>query len=165
MPGPYHIALAKPTIKQTKEGNNEYYHQEIILGLSQNYQDSRQQTLWQFWSVKGGAYPYWFLSPTTFEMLNGGNYMTVPPSYLAQNPQVLYVFQNYAGFAQIYVNTPQLDPPGIYAVFESNKWGRDNAFCCSGEDTFYLCHRKWPEENDVMLLRKNVLQSMPKPRL
>ena len=55
MPGPYHIALARPITKQWKENDEDYYFQEQIVALSENYQDVHDNALWRFWRVTGAT--------------------------------------------------------------------------------------------------------------
>ena len=163
MPGPHHLAMARPILKRWTERGEDYFYHDILLALCENYHDEDRRPLWRLWNVQGGGcYPYWFLAPKQFDSLNNGAYLPIPDQFYANNMQLIYIFQNYQGFAQIYVNTPQLDPPGIYAVFESNKFGRDQALFCTHEDTFYVCHRKWPQEDSAIMMRQNVIAVGPR---
>ena len=151
MPGLYHVALARPIIARSwTESGEDYFRQDLVLHVSENYQEHEdgfpnQCSQWRSYIVAGGCYPFWFQEEhKIFQVLNQGAYAAVPPEFFSQKPQVLYIFETCHGFAQFYVHTPELDPPGLYAVFESDKYGRDMAFYGTAEDTFYICHRRFP---------------------
>ena len=55
MPGPYHFALAKPSMKWMRGGHQEH---EVVVALSENWQDEEEQPLCRFFAVTGGAYEY-----------------------------------------------------------------------------------------------------------
>ena len=161
----YYVGLAKPIIKRGSfSGRAEYFYTEVIFALMEQEQDSYLASRWRFWSVTGGAYPYWFLSQNEFREINDGAYSTVPAAFVAQQPQSIYVVKDYAGCPEFWVHTPQFDPPGLYAVFMSRSCGLEQAFDCTGEDTFYLHHRSCPGQTDVTLLLNNVLQSPMRAR-
>ena len=84
MPGPYHIALARPIMTRWTHSGEERYGQEIHFALSENYHDTHQRPLWRFFRIKGGLYPYWFLSENEYHVLNNGLYLPAPDSYLSQ---------------------------------------------------------------------------------
>ena len=113
----------------------------------------------------GGVYPYWFLHPCDWTTLNNGLYQTLSPAFMSTPVQTIYVFNNWNMKAMLYVHTPELDRPGLYAVFESERYGRDEAFYCSAADTHYICHRPWPSETSIIMMRSNILSVAPKARL
>ena len=113
----------------------------------------------------GGIYPYWFLHYNHFQKLNNGVYTTLSPGFFSTPLQTIFVFNNYDEKAMLYVNTPQLDRPGLYAVFESTRYSRDEAFYMTAEDTFYVCHRAWPGENTIIHMRTNILSIPGRARL
>ena len=185
MPGPYHFALVKPSMKQTKNRDGHYQH-EVVVALSENWQDEQQQPLCRLWSVTGGAYeyyplepsicitcsficlyaggayPFWFLADNHYQPLNRGLYTNIPPAFLAMKPQTMFIFQNYEGFAQIYCHTPEIDGDGYYAVFESKKYGRDSILYghyCEGS-IIYRGHVKWSGATEVDLLMQNVMDTI-----
>ena len=57
MPGPYHLALCRPVLRNCVENDEEYTYQEMLVAISENYRDSDQQPLWRFWQMTDG----WFL--------------------------------------------------------------------------------------------------------
>ena len=155
----FYVGLAKQSIKKGSFlSPAEYFYTEVILAVMELSTECCLDAVWRFWAVTGGAYPYWFLGQNKFRELNLGSYTSVPNSYLAQRPQTIYIIENYAGCAQFWVHTPQYDPPGLYAVFESRSYGAEHAWACSAGDTMYLFHRRWPGEIDVTLLMNTVVQ-------
>ena len=60
MPGPYHIAVARP-IYLRASGDGSWLYQEILMGLSENYQDSHQVATFRWFIVRADLpYPMWF---------------------------------------------------------------------------------------------------------
>ena len=59
----------------------------------------------------------------------------------------------------LYVHTPQLEPRGIFATFQSNLYERDEAFYMDDRDTRYIGHRKWPADDLVTMLRTNEIRA------
>ena len=161
MPGPHHMGIARAMVKRDQRGD---VYQEILFGISQNYQD-QGVPVFQFYVVRGGAYPHWFLCDNTWEPLHGGAYIRAPPSMQHYRLQLFYIYQTYQDFAQIYCHTPELDPPGVYAVFESTRYARDQAFYCTGKDTYYVGHRTTPEEELALTGQSKVLSMLPPARL
>ena len=87
--------------------------------------------------MTGGCYPYWFMSKNQFKKTpTGERYIYPPTSYMHMMPQHIYVFNSPRMKAEFYVNTPHLDLPGYYAVFESTRYDRDNALKCTAEDSY-----------------------------
>ena len=80
----------------------------------------------------------------------------MPNSFLQQELQVIYVSQTQCGKAEISVHTPYVDPPGIYAVWRSNRYGRDEAFRCTPQDLEFYILRRWPQDYGIAL-RSNVI--------
>ena len=56
MPGPYHIAVARP-IYLRASGDGSWLYQEILVGLSENYQDSHQVATFRWFIVRADL-PY-----------------------------------------------------------------------------------------------------------
>ena len=152
MSGPYHLALAKSIMHPQGAGDDLFYTQDIMLALSENYQDTNNQALFRFCSITGGAWPYWFLFLTVFTSLYHGIYQVMPPTFMLRSPQLIYVHENYQGCADLYVHTPQIDPIGVYAVFSSDKVGRDGAFYGTGDHFRYRYHKEWSMESAITLL-------------
>ena len=152
MLGPYHMALARPMYKRLDDGQN--HNQDIILALSENYYDEKKQALWRFFVVRGGACPYWFLGKNNSVVLDHGRYGAMPDWFLNYPlVQCIYVMQNWDDHAELYVWTPRIDMPGVYAVFESAVFSRDKAFEHGGWHYSYVVHRCWPGPNFLSLLR------------
>ena len=160
MPGPYLVALVKPIARDWPQNPDEFTRQYVVL-VSENYQESPENALYRSWIVTGGSYPFWFLEhEKVWESLNDGAYAPAPPAFLAQNPQRLYIRQNYRGFGQFAVYTPGLDPPGLYFVFESKKHGRDQVLYCSGQDLEFKCTQQWSREISAIHARQNAAAAL-----
>ena len=95
--------------------------------------------LWICVALPGGCYPYWFLSPHTIEADNDVDLDELFDNY---EPQVFYVYSTRGGFAHLFVHTPQIDPPGYYALFRSNRYDRDHVLTGDGQDLVYAYHRE-----------------------
>ena len=84
--------------------------------------------------------------------MDEGSYVTHPLTYLnevpsamwVEKPQSIFVFETEDHKARFYVNTPQIDPPSYYAVFESTVYHRDNFLHCTSEDTHFKDYIYWP---------------------
>ena len=55
MPGPYHFAVVIPSMTWNPQG---YQQHEVVVALSENWQDDQEQPLCRLWKVTGGAYEY-----------------------------------------------------------------------------------------------------------
>ena len=53
----YSIKLVlRPWVPPGDGDREPHYQQEILFAISQNYQDTRQNAVFQFYSIKGGSY-------------------------------------------------------------------------------------------------------------
>ena len=165
MPGPYHIAVARP-IYLRASGDGSWLYQEILMGLSENYQDSHQVATFRWFIVRADLpYPMWFQAmEKTWEPLNGGAYSTVPASFMSAPYQVFYVFENFDSLADIYVHTPG-DQAGVYSVFQTTLHPRDSAFYSNMSNMRFVGHRVWPGEDNLLVMRANMLAMPPKSRM
>ena len=135
-----HLALARPTmvpIGRSPEGDI-LYDKIVIFAVSDSRYDNEGVLLFQFWTVKGGHFPYWFLSNNVWEPLNGGIYSRLTSWFMASVYQVIYICPTYDGETQIWVNTPQLDTRDLYAVFHCR---RPQAYAMTSAEWTFLCHR------------------------
>ena len=110
----------------------------IVVGISENYLDNCGARVYRYYNVEKAHYPCWFLGFRYYGApLYGGAYVPMRPDFAEQGYQDLYVYESYNGLATLYVHTPELDAPGVYAVYDSTTYTRDGLWQSSGEDLRY----------------------------
>ena len=129
------------------ENEQLYSQRDTIVALCDNRHDKEGNCLWRFWIVSGGTWPHWFLSKNTWTPRHGGAYMTMPQMYHNEKPQLIYIYNDYVGNAQMYVHTPNIDPTNYYAAFHSKDLDRDSALWGTAENWNYIGHRRWCGKN------------------
>ena len=152
MPGAPHLIVAKPI----------HHNSRILIhmGLSHNVHDDNGNPLFLWYLLDNCTWPAWYLHVgRTYHLLHGPAYHPMPDDFQATPYQQIYIFQMKNNMAQLYVNTPALDPPTTWAVYCSHTLGQANALYCSALDLSYVEHQSDPA--DLMRIAKH---SLPDPK-
>ena len=67
----------------------------------------------------------------------------MPKMYLSEMPQLIYIYNDYEGNAQMYVHTPKIDQEDYYAMFQYKGLDRDSALWGTEKHMKYIGHRRW----------------------
>ena len=144
MPGPHHTAYVKAS-PQPCGSRGQHYTYDMVMAISENYQNHRGEPIYQVWNVKGGQWPNWWLAENEFEKVTKG-YDRLPRAFYTEGVQKLFVYENYQGKGELFVHTPGLDKSGYYALYESQTYGRDEALYSVGEDWRYKWHAFYEDD-------------------
>ena len=124
----------------------------IVVGISENWHDQTGSRVYRYYHVVDAHYPEWFLSFRYYgQPLYGGTYVPMRPDFAEQGYQDMYIYNSYNGLATLYVHTPETDPPGVYAVYDSTSLSRDGLWQSNGTDMRYRAmeyHESWELERE-----------------
>ena len=109
--------------------------------------------------MRGGCYPHWFLERNHFIALSE-DYHRISDHYLALNPQVIFIYENDQAYGELYCHTPEIDFPGVYGMWESKVYGRDDALYSVGEEWAYRYHKRLQHDDPIRKKRETVYRSL-----
>ncbi len=152
MPGAHHYAVARPFGPASGT-------QSVLLGLSENWQDGVGNKLFRWWLMEGCVYPQWFLQNRIYNVLNDGAYQPMQESFFQMPHQEIFIYMNYQKYATLFVHTPFIDLPGVFAIWESDRWGRDDAHMCTALDLTYRTHECYAGPTEHVKMRTELTRS------
>ena len=135
------------------------YTSETIVALSENQHNRDYVPVFKYWKVRGGSYPHWFLAKNQFTALSD-DYHRISQHYLALNPQVIFIYENDQAYGELYCHTPEIDFPGVYGMWQSKVYGRDDALYSVGEEWAYRYHKRLYYDDPISTHRHSVYRSL-----
>ena len=150
----HYVALVRPTLRRIA-GTPNLFYEENFIAASECYGEL-QAPVFMFYSCKGGAFPYWFISRKVHVEVSE-DYEPLRQVLSSPALQTIYALHQEAGYMKLYVHTPEADSPGVFAVFESTFYDPTRLFGCGG-DVRFLYYAQW-EPHDQHTLERHLLMA------
>ena len=137
------VAYAKPLLCKCKDSGIHFYY-EVLMVVIRRFAYDEHYPIVEFYSCKCTEWPCWFQYPRRYLRLNR-YYPQLRAAFSSgfQGAQILYSWQKN-GYVQLFVFTPGLSPPDIYAIYETEPiyWSDVDFLGLSGRVN-YVYHRWW----------------------
>ena len=156
----YCVAYAKPLLCKCKD-SDIYFYYEVLLVVFTRFANCEQDPLVDFYSCKCSEWPCWFQFPRRCLRVNR-DYPNLRVAFSSgfADAQFLYSWEKN-DYVQLFVWTPHLSPPGIYAVYETARSSRLSRDLLGLRGwVYYVYHRWWNGDPmiamDLRMLRRHV---------